>query len=209
MQRKTIYSFVLVSIIRHYSKINKEDTMDIREKKTVRNITNAFLDIRTNKPLERITVKELCERAEISKATFYLHYRDIYDLSDTLQLEVIKKIIMYVSDPSDMIYKPLKSSHELINGFYANRSIINILFSGSQFSVLPEKIETQIKELIFGKYPELENNVYANVRITYQLMGSFYSFYKYENTFGFDGVMNSVDRITELFSTTMPEEKGE
>ncbi len=183
--------------------------MDIREKKTVRNITNAFLDIRTNKPLERITVKELCERAEISKATFYLHYRDIYDLSDTLQLEVIKKIIMYVSDPSDMIYKPLKSSHELINGFYANRSIINILFSGSQFSVLPEKIETQIKELIFGKYPELENNVYANVRITYQLMGSFYSFYKYENTFGFDGVMNSVDRITELFSTTMPEEKGE
>ena len=56
--------------------------MDLREKKTKRNIRNAFIELRAKKPLERISIKELAELAEISKATFYLHYKDIYDLSE-------------------------------------------------------------------------------------------------------------------------------
>ena len=58
--------------------------MDLREKKTLRAIRTAFLQLRGQRPLEKITVKELCELAEISKATFYIHYRDLYDLSDRL-----------------------------------------------------------------------------------------------------------------------------
>ncbi len=174
--------------------------MDLREKKTKRSITNAFINIRSKKPLERITVKELCECAEISKATFYLHYRDIYDLSEVLQKNVVKEILSHISDAGDMIYDPTKSSKEMIEGFYASRSMVNILFSGSQFSRLPEMIENEIKEILFGKYPDLKNDVYANVRLTYQLMGSFYAFYKYENEFGYKNVFDSVQRITELFT---------
>lgn len=174
--------------------------MDLREKKTKRSITNAFLELRSKKPLEKITVKELCERAEISKATFYLHYRDMYDLSEVLQKNVVKEILSHVTDAGDMIYKPTKSSKEMIEGFYACRSMVTILFSGSQFSRLPEMIEAEIKEILFGKYPELKNDIYANVRLTYQLMGSFYAFYKYENEFGYRNVFDSVQRITELFT---------
>ena len=173
--------------------------MDLREKKTKRSINNAFLELRTRKALEKITVKELCEKAEISKATFYLHYRDIYDLSESLQLATIKEILTHLSDVKDLIYDPCKSSQELIEGFYANRSMVNILFSGSQFSKLPETIESEIKNVIFSKFPALKNDVYANVRLTYQLMGSFYAFYKYENTFGYGEVFKSVEKITELF----------
>ena len=46
--------------------------MDLREKKTLRAIRTAFLQLRGQRPLEKITVKELCELAEISKATFYI-----------------------------------------------------------------------------------------------------------------------------------------
>ena len=173
--------------------------MDLREKKTRRSITNAFLELRTKKPLEKITVKELCEKAEVSKATFYLHYKDIYDLSDVLQNNIIDEIMTFITDPRDMIYDPCKSTDELIRGFYSNRNIINILFSGSQFSKLPEKTEGAIKEILFSKYPELKTNVYANIRITYQLMGSFYSFYKYETEFGVEAVKGCVDEITAMF----------
>ena len=183
--------------------------MEQREKKTRRSITNAFLAIRSKKPLEKITIKELCERAEISKATFYLHYRDIYDLSDTLQLTVIKDILRHVQDPADMIDNPCKSSKEMIDGFYANRGMVNILFSGSQFYRLPEKIEHEIKEILFERFPELKNNIYANVRITYQLMGSFYAFYRYENSFGFDEVFSSVNKITALFDRNNDERTAE
>ena len=52
--------------------------MDLRVKKTKNSIINAFLKLRAKKSLERITVKELSDLAEINKATFYLHYKDIY-----------------------------------------------------------------------------------------------------------------------------------
>ena len=73
--------------------------MDLRTKKTQRAIREAFLRLRAKKPLERITVKELVELAEISKATFYLHYQDIYDLSDQLQQEVIEATLAKITHP--------------------------------------------------------------------------------------------------------------
>lgn len=173
--------------------------MDLREIKTKRNIRNAFLELRSKRHLEKITVKELCERAEISKATFYLHYRDIYDLSEQLQMEVIEDIISHISNHEDLIYDPCRASRELITGFYAHRPMINILFSGSQFSRLPETIESKLKELLFEQYPHLKDDVYANVRLTYQLKGAFYAFYQYENSFGFESVMKSVEEITKKF----------
>ena len=51
--------------------------MDLRVEKTERGIKNAFIELRSKKPLEKITIKELCELACINKSTFYSHYRDI------------------------------------------------------------------------------------------------------------------------------------
>ncbi len=173
--------------------------MDLREVKTKRNIRNAFLAIRSRKPLEKVTVRELCEQAEISKATFYLHYRDLYDLSEQLQANVVDEILGHLSHTEDLIYDPCKASRELITGFYAHRPLINILFSGSQFSRLTETIEQKIKDLLFTEYPSLKDDVYANVRLTYQLKGSFYAFYQYENSFGFEEVMAAVEKLTRHF----------
>ena len=54
--------------------------MDIRIEKTRQSIINAFIELRSHKELERITIKELCEKAQINKSTFYAHYQDIYHL---------------------------------------------------------------------------------------------------------------------------------
>ena len=51
--------------------------MDMRVKKTKRSIINAFLELRSKMPLEKIRVNELCRIAEINKSTFYAHYQDI------------------------------------------------------------------------------------------------------------------------------------
>ena len=47
--------------------------MDIRIRKTEQAIKNAFIELRSKKSLEKITVKELCELAMINKSTFYSH----------------------------------------------------------------------------------------------------------------------------------------
>ena len=86
--------------------------MDLREIKTQRSIRNAFLQLRSEKPLERIRVKELAELAEISKGTFYLHYHDVYDLSEQLQNEVIENVISFALSNGFSVhhleYSPIK-----------------------------------------------------------------------------------------------------
>lgn len=44
------------------------------------------------KTINKISVKELCEKANINRATFYSHYEDIYDLLSEMQWEILNKI---------------------------------------------------------------------------------------------------------------------
>ena len=75
---------------------------DLRAAKTLRAIRGAFLELILKKPVDRITVKELAERAEINKGPFYLHYRDIYDLYRQLVAETAGK----TADRPDLFEAP-------------------------------------------------------------------------------------------------------
>ena len=64
-----------------------KNTQDLRIKKTKRAILTAFNELLQEKPLDKISVTELAQRAEINKGTFYLHYTDIYALYQEALLE--------------------------------------------------------------------------------------------------------------------------
>src|SRR5699024_5611620 len=53
--------------------------MDLRAQKTQKSITDAFFRLRAHKPLEKITVRELCREAPVNRSTFYAYYKDVYD----------------------------------------------------------------------------------------------------------------------------------
>lgn len=169
--------------------------MDLREKKTKRSIKNAFLQLRAQKPLERITIKELAELAEISKATFYLHYKDVYDLSTQLQNEVIQDILDSVIQPDIPLLDMVKLARVLFEAFFAHQSLIDTLFSGSQASVLPSSIEYGIKEYVFRTIPDARNDMALNVRLSYQIYGSFYAYWKNYKQFGNEQVLDTLDII--------------
>lgn len=48
-------------------------------------IYDAFLDLLSEKALDKITVKDICTYAGISRSTFYQHYEDINQLTDALR----------------------------------------------------------------------------------------------------------------------------
>ncbi len=37
------------------------------------------------KPLKSITVRELTELADLNRGTFYLHFKDVYDLAEQIE----------------------------------------------------------------------------------------------------------------------------
>ncbi|MDL2253809.1 TetR/AcrR family transcriptional regulator [Ruminococcaceae bacterium OttesenSCG-928-I18] len=65
---------------------------DHRTKVTKMLIRKAFTDLLRHKPIQSISIKELCDAAKINRGTFYRHYSDIYDLLDQLEVEMTQDL---------------------------------------------------------------------------------------------------------------------
>lgn len=62
---------------------------DKRVRKTKKHLKQTLIQMLSNKPFERITVTELCNAADISRITFYVHYDDKYALADEIFLDML------------------------------------------------------------------------------------------------------------------------
>ncbi len=81
---------------------------DRRIRKTEQAVQSAFAKLLSEKSVENITVKNLCEAADINKSTFYLHYKDIYDCADRLRDTIVEEFSSVVAP---------YSFHDLIKNF--------------------------------------------------------------------------------------------
>ncbi len=149
--------------------------MDIRIKKTRRNIVNAFLELRAHQSLERITVKALCEKAEINKSTFYTHYTDIFDLSSQLEMETVNQILEKLPHPEYVLEKPREFLTEMLAACLSQIIMIDRLFSGNQSGHLVLRLNDAIKGLLFKLRPELQHNDAVNIYLTYAIFGGYYA----------------------------------
>lgn len=64
---------------------------DLRVVKTRRVIRNTLFELMSEKPLSKITISEICARAEINRKTFYRHYREIGDVITELENEILNE----------------------------------------------------------------------------------------------------------------------
>jgi AcrR family transcriptional regulator len=55
-------------------------------------LRDALIELMHNQHISGITVKSICERADVNRSTFYLHYRDQYDLLHQVEQEVLKTL---------------------------------------------------------------------------------------------------------------------
>jgi AcrR family transcriptional regulator len=55
-------------------------------KKTEEKMMKTTLELMERFPFEKITVRKICETAEVNRSTFYAHFIDIYDLLGKIEL---------------------------------------------------------------------------------------------------------------------------
>lgn len=60
---------------------------------TKQKIQDAFWDIHSEKCIEKITVREITERAGLNRSTFYAYYKDVYDLLEQAEEEIITALM--------------------------------------------------------------------------------------------------------------------
>ncbi|MDY0404670.1 TetR/AcrR family transcriptional regulator C-terminal domain-containing protein [Virgibacillus sp. 179-BFC.A HS] len=66
--------------------------MDRRIMKSQKAIHRAFLDKLYEDGFESVTIKDITDKADLSRKTFYLHYNDKYDLLDKIVEKHLKEL---------------------------------------------------------------------------------------------------------------------
>ena len=52
-------------------------------------LADGMVELMKNKPFDKITVKELCDYADVNRSTFYMHYEDIFALLRTIEEDTL------------------------------------------------------------------------------------------------------------------------
>ena len=170
--------------------------MDMRIEKTRRSIINAFLQLRAQKPLEKITVKELSALAEINKATFYLHYRDIYELSESLEREVVRSVLHGIEHPENILTDNKQFIRELTTSFVANEQLMKTLFEGNRSGSFLSLFEEELTAVILSVQPDYQPSIKSRMMMTYLIYGGYYTYFKYCD-YGIKAVLDLIEKLSD------------
>ena len=65
------------------------EKVDRRVRYTKRALTQALVRLVQERPVSKISVKELCERADVNRSTFYAHFRNPHDLLQSIENDAL------------------------------------------------------------------------------------------------------------------------
>jgi AcrR family transcriptional regulator len=136
----------------------KTDRRQIRTKQLIR---DALLDLIPQKGLTKITVKDLTERADINRGTFYLHYKDVADLTDQLKEEIFADIPLLTSkiDPTDIKVaaknnEPYKPIQRLLEYLLSHSDFLRVMLLPQGDPQLTVQLKSSMKENMLKKFDQ-------------------------------------------------------
>lgn len=142
---------------------------DLRYIKTEDLITNAFIECAREYSLDQIHIKDICNKARISRNAFYAHYRDKYELVDHMFDRISEKILRELTP--EIIRKLSRnimysSTEWCVQAIYENREILRILAKCSHHGFRKMISRTFIDSTLDEIYENAEKiNDYLNLRM--------------------------------------------
>ncbi|MCM3567417.1 TetR/AcrR family transcriptional regulator [Neobacillus mesonae] len=136
----------------------KERIADKRVLHTKRLIRDTLTELMEEKGFEGVTVRHLTQKAKINRGTFYLHYRDKYDLLEQSENEMIQGIEEIVNDikPMEAIAytsqdEPFPIILKLFEYFQENASFMKVILGPKGDAAFQVKLKELIKQTFLQK----------------------------------------------------------
>jgi len=133
-----------------------ERLADRRIIRTKRMIRDALTLLMEEKGFEAITVRDLTERADINRGTFYLHYEDKYDLLEQCEEEIIngiKKLALKINPKDALSFdgqkEPFPFIVYLFEYFHENSSFMKAALGPNGDAAFQEKLKELIKNTFY------------------------------------------------------------
>lgn len=129
----------------------KNKTTDRRIRKTKNALKNGLAELLLEKSIGDISVRELTEKVDLNRGTFYLHYKDIFDLVEQIETEMFEEL-QYIIDShptKEMNGEPLPLLEDIFNFLKENSIMATALVSKNGDIAFVNKLKYLIKEKCF------------------------------------------------------------
>ncbi|MTV81748.1 TetR/AcrR family transcriptional regulator [Secundilactobacillus folii] len=140
-------------------KSNRPDRRTIR---TQHQLKETFIKILGEKSIDKVTVAELTRACDIGRGTFYIHYKDVYDLYDSIVSDNIENLTaifnQYYPHDQDNNFAPL--AEHFVHYIVENKPVFEVMTNhGSDIKVL-----NQICDLLIRHIINIEHDDPANMK---------------------------------------------
>ena len=128
---------------------------DHRTRVTKMLIRRAFTDLLRVKPVQSISIKELCEKAGVNRGTFYAHYASVHDLLMQMEDEMLSEInevlaSLLPEDGGDV--SSLRISTELFQCLKDNADLCTVTLGDFGDKSFAMRMLNMVWEKCFGAY---------------------------------------------------------
>lgn len=90
-------------------------------------LKDSLIELMHNKNINQITIKEICEHADLNRSTFYLHYSDQFSLLEDLENDILETAFTYLRDVGPTL-DTLSYIETFLNYVKDNSDIFETLF---------------------------------------------------------------------------------
>lgn len=180
--------------------------VDRRIQKTRTAIHQAFVSLLVEKPIEKITIKEIAEKANVDRKTIYNYYEGVYDILDYLENEVVIRIESAMVQVDEVLQRPLQFFEALNQVLSENIIFCNYLMKVDSNSRLVVKIINFLREKIWGtilKDAELDRSEYE-FTAEFLTAGIFYSYRAWFNSDRKKSLSEFSEEIGEMVLRGLP-----
>lgn len=97
---------------------------DLRIQKTRAAIQNSLFDLLGEKELSKISISELCRRAQINRKTFYRHYNNIEDIIEEFENQLLGELSTILKTGNNSIFDVGAVFRDISSAVEKNRDVL-------------------------------------------------------------------------------------
>jgi AcrR family transcriptional regulator len=127
---------------------------DRRVKYTKLVLRETMIKLLKTNHVSKISIKKLCEIADVNRSTFYTYYKNPYDLLFQIEHETIKDINQFILKKSLQSDTPYKSLCILLEYVAQNNELFQILLNEKRESSFRKEILKLVRKLALIEIPD-------------------------------------------------------
>ena len=155
--------------------------VDRRVRKTKRQLRQALTVLLQEKPIKDITVREIADMVDINRGTFYLHYKDVFDMLEQIENDIFDEFndLIRAHPPAEDQGKPLPLLTDVFTYFSANADMAIALMGPNGDHAFIDKLKDLVKERCFYDWMQVysssnsKNFAYFYAFVVYGCIGLF------------------------------------